>query len=58
MKPRKKMGRPPKAPADKFSERVTVRLTPAEFARLRAEAESHGLPLAEVLLRAWQQKGE
>ena len=52
------MGRPPKAPADKFSERVTVRLTPAEFAQLRAEAESHGLPLAEVLLRAWQQKGE
>jgi len=48
-----KMGRPPKRAADKMSERVLVSFTPADFRRLKADAQALGLPLATVLRRAW-----
>jgi len=49
-------GRPPKKPADKMSEPVTVHLTPADSRRLAAEARRAGTSRAAVLLRAWQEQ--
>lgn len=54
---RKRIGRPPKRAADKQNNRVAVYLVPADFARLKVEAERDGLALAAVLLRAWKERG-
>ena len=54
---RLRKGRPPKKASDKQSERVTVNLTPAEWQRLQQLAEEEGLPLAELIMRPWREKG-
>jgi len=46
-----KMGRPPKRPADRQSEKVTVKFTPGERRRVDAEARKAGLPLGTWLRR-------
>ena len=51
------MGRPPKPPAEKYSEQVNVRMKRAERARLDAEAKRLGVSLSELLMRPWR-KGE
>ncbi len=54
-KPRKRKprrGRPPTPAADRRSERVVLRATPAERAMLAAWAEREGRPLAELVLGA------
>ena len=45
------MGRPPKAPEDKSSERVMVRFTPGQYRKLLAEAKKAGLPLAAFIVK-------
>jgi len=56
MKAKKKTrGRPPKALAERQSERLMVYLTPAERKQLEAEArEAGGLPLAVYLMSFWR----
>ena len=57
-KPKKKMGRPPKAPADRLDARVTVKMTHAERKRLEEIARREGLPLAHLLMKPWREEGE
>lgn len=45
----KKMGRPPKPPAEKMSHRVCVRLTPEQFQRLVNHAKQAGLSLSAFI---------
>ena len=54
---RKKMGRPPLPPAQRASKRVNVRLTPAEYVRLKSQAGTAGLPMATYLIRVWKGQG-
>ncbi len=42
----KRMGRPPKAPEEKLSYRVTVRLTSAQYEELLGRAKNAGLSLS------------
>ena len=56
-KKKSKMGRPAKRPEDRLSVMVNVRLTPAEFKRLQAEAKQTGLSLSEALKRPWREEG-
>ena len=51
---KKKMGRPPKPPAERCSERVTIRMTKAERKALEREAKRLGVSLADLLLRPWR----
>jgi len=51
-----RMGRPPLPAAKRRSERVTVRMTPGEYARLQARARRAGLPLGVYLMSPWRQK--
>lgn len=48
----KRMGRPPKPPAERHAERVTVRLRKAERLRLERAAKSAGLCLSEYVRAA------
>lgn len=48
-------GRPPKQPAEKWSERVTVYMTPTERARLESLAEQEGVTLASLVMRPWRE---
>lgn len=50
------MGRPPKKKTEKQSANVMVRLTPAEYRLLRADAESAGKSMAAVLLDGWKSR--
>jgi len=50
-KRKRRMGRPPKAPEDKQSYRVTVRLTPAEYKKLVGKAEKAGLSLSAYIAK-------
>ena len=54
---RKKMGRPPRPPAEKQGERITVYLTKAERKRLEALAKVEGLSLASLVMRPWRKEG-
>ena len=47
-------GRPPKNPAEKWSERITVYMTTAERARLESLAEQEGVTLASLIMRPWR----
>lgn len=47
----KRMGRPPKAPGDKLSHRVTVRLTPAQYKKLLREATKAGLSVSAFIAK-------
>ena len=53
---KKKMGRPVKSPAVKYSEQVNVRMTKAERALLESEAERFGISLSTLLMRPWRRK--
>jgi uncharacterized protein (DUF1778 family) len=55
-KPDARMGRPPKAPEEKQSERVTVRMTREERRALEREAGEAGLSLAAYLLDCWKKR--
>lgn len=45
-------GRPPLAPEDRKSERVSVRLTPEELACLTADAKERGVSLTDLICHA------
>jgi len=53
-----KMGRPPKKAQDLKSLCVLVRLTPGEFAELKADGEKMNLPMSNVLREAWKRQRE
>jgi hypothetical protein len=55
-KPKKRMGRPPKPPGEKWKARVMVNMTESERAQLDAEAKAAGLSLASFLLRCWKDR--
>ena len=55
---KKKMGRPPKPPGEKYSEIVTVKMTKAERKRIKAEMKRTGLSLSAVLMRPWRKEGK
>jgi len=52
----KRMGRPPKAKAEKQCKAVTARLTPADHARLVADAKKAGMPKAVYLVKCWKNR--
>jgi len=52
------MGRPPLPPGRRRDAQVTVSLTKAELARLRALAHKEGVTISELLMGAWRVKGE
>lgn len=54
----KKMGRPPKEPAKRRSVMMTLRLTREERVRLRREAKTRGMTVADLLLIPWRNKKE
>lgn len=45
-------GRPPMAPEDRRSEKVTFRLTPEELASLTADAKERGVSLTDLICHA------
>jgi len=55
-KTKKRMGRPPKPPGEKYSEIVTVKMTKAERRRIKAEMKRTGLSLSGVLMRPWRKE--
>ena len=56
MKGKKRMGRPPKPSAKKFSEQFCVYLTKAERKRLEAEAKRLGISVSALLMRPWRKE--
>lgn len=54
--PKKRLGRPPKAPSERRGVTITMRLTEDELARVRAAAKREGVTVTELLLRPWQKK--
>lgn len=50
------MGRPPLPPEERKSVIVSVRLTKAELARLRALARRHGVTVSDLIMRPWREK--
>jgi len=54
-KAKKKLGRHPKKPADRLSEIVTLRMTPADHERILQDAKAAGLSLSNYLQRCWRQ---
>lgn len=53
---KKRMGRPPKPPSEKFSEMLNVKMTKAERKMLESEAKRLGISLAAVLMRPWRKE--
>jgi predicted HicB family RNase H-like nuclease len=51
-------GRPPKKPAERQTEQVTVRMTPAMRKKLEKQAKDERVPLAELIMRPWTEKGD
>ena len=49
-----RMGRPPKPPAEKYSEQANVRMTRAERRRLASAARKAGLSLSALLMKPWR----
>lgn len=56
-KRRKRMGRPPKRPAERRSVEVNVSMTRAERALLRKRAKALGVSVSELLMGPWR-KGD
>jgi predicted HicB family RNase H-like nuclease len=54
----RRTGRPPKAPGEKHSRQVNVRMTPGEWKRLSVEAERLGVSLSALLMRPYRKKGD
>lgn len=52
MKQEETRGRPPLAPEDRKSERVTVRLTPEELRCLTDDAKERGVSLTDLVCHA------
>ena len=50
-------GRPPVSEEVRCSERITIRMTVDERARIEAEARAAGMSFADLLLRPWREKG-
>jgi hypothetical protein len=48
-------GRPPKQPADKWSQRVTVYMTTAERDRLQALAQKEGITMTSLIMGPWRE---
>jgi len=55
---RKRMGRPPKPPAEKLSAQWCVRMTQAERKMLEAEAQRAGITVSDLLMRPWRKGKE
>ena len=55
-KKKARMGRPPKPPAEKFSEKVTIKMTRAERTWLEAKARKEGLSLSALLMGPWRER--
>jgi len=53
---KKRMGRPPKPPETKQSERIMVYLTKAERKRFGALAKEQGISIASLIMRPWREK--
>ena len=53
-KGKSKMGRPAKNVEDRRSVFLSVRLTRAESARIRAEAKRLGISVSDLLIRPWR----
>jgi len=51
-------GRPPKKPAEKWSERITVYMTQAERERLEDLAEQEGVTVAALIMRPWRKESD
>lgn len=49
------MGRPTKKAEDRRSVFLSVRLTRAESARIRAEAKQLGISVSDLLMRPWRE---
>ena len=56
-KTRARMGRPPKPPAERRDQVVSVSLTKAERRRIVAAARAAGITVAELLMRPWRREG-
>ena len=54
----RRTGRPPKARADKQSEQIMVRVTPAERAQLEKLANDEGVSLSALIMHPWRDKEE
>ena len=50
-------GRPPKKPAQRQSEKVTVYLTKAEFKLMDRLSRQEGISMASLIMRPWREKG-
>ena len=55
-KKKTKMGRPPKKPADRLSEIVTLRMKPADHKQLMRDAEAAGLSISDYLQQCWRNR--
>ena len=51
-------GRPPKKPSQRQTEQVTVRMTPALRKQLEKQAKDESIPLAELIMQPWREKGD
>ena len=54
----RRTGRPPKPPTERRTERMVVRLTREEKAKLEGRAGKAGLPLSTYILHLLQEKGQ
>jgi len=54
-KRKSKMGRPPLPASERCTKRVNLRLTPAEYRTLRAEARAARIGMATYLVRMWRE---
>lgn len=55
-KVRKKMGRPPKPPAEKCSVHLMVHMTQAERKMIEAAAVKTGQSLSTTIMRPWRER--
>ena len=51
-------GRPRIDPKQRQAERVTIRMTSAERKQLEKMAKAEGVPLSELIMRPWREKGD
>ena len=57
-KAKKRMGRPPKPPDEKWKARVMVNMTEADRKQIEADARAAGLSLSAYLLECWKGRKE
>ena len=55
-KAKKRMGRPSKAPSERLSERIGVRVTKAQRKKLEAKARRLGVTISDVIMQALKQE--